>query len=81
MPTSTLTSKGQITLPKAVREALDLRTGDQVEFVRDISGDFRLRATRADVRSLKGLLHKAGRKAVSLEAMQAAIERQGTAKR
>lgn len=29
---SRLTSKGQITLPKAVREALDLHTGDRVIF-------------------------------------------------
>jgi antitoxin PrlF len=29
---ATVTSKGQITLPKAVREALGLRPGSQVEF-------------------------------------------------
>ena len=30
MPTSTLTSKGQTTVPKEVREALDLETGDKL---------------------------------------------------
>jgi AbrB family looped-hinge helix DNA binding protein len=30
-----LTSKGQVTIPKAVRDALDLRPGDEVDFVRD----------------------------------------------
>ena len=30
MPTSTLTSKGQTTVPKEVREALDLDTGDKL---------------------------------------------------
>ena len=30
---ATVTSKGQITLPKAVREALDLVPGTQVDFV------------------------------------------------
>ncbi|WP_369123396.1 AbrB/MazE/SpoVT family DNA-binding domain-containing protein, partial [Shewanella electrica] len=33
MPTATVTSKGQITIPAAVRRALGLRTGDRVEFV------------------------------------------------
>jgi antitoxin PrlF len=31
--TATLTSKGQITMSAAVREALDVSTGDRVEFV------------------------------------------------
>jgi AbrB family looped-hinge helix DNA binding protein len=30
MPTSTLTSKGQTTVPKEVREALDLDVGDKL---------------------------------------------------
>ena len=35
MSTATITSKGQITIPKTVREALDLDAGDQVVFVVD----------------------------------------------
>lgn len=31
--TSTLSSKGQVTIPKRVREALGLRAGDAVEYV------------------------------------------------
>lgn len=30
MPTSTITSKGQTTVPKAVRDALDLEAGDRL---------------------------------------------------
>jgi AbrB family looped-hinge helix DNA binding protein len=30
MPTSTITSKGQTTVPKEVREALDLEAGDKL---------------------------------------------------
>jgi AbrB family looped-hinge helix DNA binding protein len=34
MPTTTLTSKGQMTLPKAIRDEMGLKTGDKVELVR-----------------------------------------------
>jgi AbrB family looped-hinge helix DNA binding protein len=45
MALAKLTSKGQITIPKAVRQQLGLRTGDQIEFVRD-NGGFRIEKTR-----------------------------------
>lgn len=32
MPTSTITSKGQTTVPKEVREALDLEAGDKLSW-------------------------------------------------
>ena len=53
MPTSTLTSKGQITLPQAVRQALGLETGDKIDFV-EVEGGYKLVALRKDVRGLKG---------------------------
>jgi antitoxin PrlF len=57
MATATLTSKGQTTIPKAVRDHLGLRTGDRMEFV--IQGDaVVLRALTRDVRELKGMLPK-----------------------
>ena len=37
-----LTSKGQVTIPKVVRERLGLRPGDEVDFVAR-SGEYRLR--------------------------------------
>jgi antitoxin PrlF len=77
MPTATVTSKGQVTLPKKVRDALRVKPGDQVDFVLDAEGDVRVRAARIDVRDLKGILHRPGRKAVSLQAMEVAIARRG----
>ncbi len=74
MPTATLTSKGQITLPKAVRERLRLQTGDAVEFVVG-DDEIRVRAGHVDVSELQGLLRRPGRKAVSLDDMDAAIRR------
>jgi len=77
MPTATLTSKGQLTLPKKVREALGLKPGDQVDFVLDAAGEVRLRPGAYDVRELRGLLHRAGRPAVSVEEMEESIARRG----
>jgi AbrB family looped-hinge helix DNA binding protein len=59
MPTSTLTSKGQITLPKAVREHLDLAAGDEVDFMIDGDGVVRLAARRRPAADLYGLIHRA----------------------
>lgn len=80
MPTATVTSKGQITLPKRVREALRVKVGDQVDFVLEADGEVRVRAASGDVSELKGLLHRAGRRPVSLQAMEAAIARRGRPK-
>jgi AbrB family looped-hinge helix DNA binding protein len=81
MPTSTLTTKGQITLPKQVREKLHLQPGDRVDFVVEADGEIRVRASRTDVRELKGLLHQPGRKSVSLEEMAAAVARAASRRR
>jgi antitoxin PrlF len=73
MPTATLTSKGQLTLPKAIRDRLRVDAGDTVDFVIDANGEVQVRAGRFDARDLRGLLRKAGRKPVTLEAMDEAI--------
>jgi AbrB family looped-hinge helix DNA binding protein len=73
MATATLTSKGQITLPKVIRERLRVDSGDQVDFVVNDRGDIVVRAANADVADLKGLLKREGRRAVSVEKMNAAI--------
>lgn len=74
MPTSTLTSRGQTTIPKAIREALQLQPGDRVEFIQE---DDRvvLRRAASDLTELDGLLDRSGEDAVSLEEMDAAIAR------
>lgn len=38
MAKSKITTKGQVTIPKSVRERLGLRPGDQIEFVEDAAG-------------------------------------------
>ena len=75
MPTATVTSKGQITLPKPVRDHLRVETGDTVDFVIGQDGEVRVRAGDIDVADLKGLLHRPGRRPVPLAQMDAAIRR------
>lgn len=72
MPTSTLTSKGQITLPLAVRQAMGLETGDKVDFV-EVDGGFKLVSLRKDVRRLKGRFAGRVQQPVSLQEMDEAI--------
>ena len=75
MPASTLTSKGQTTIPKDVRNHLKLRTGDQIDFVIEPDGSVVIRPATVHVRELKGILHRKGMKAQSLDAMNAAIRK------
>ena len=79
MVTATITSKGQITLPKEVREALGVGTGDRLEFVAEEKGVYKVIPATRDVKSLKGLISKPA-KPVSVEDMNRAIVR-GASKR
>ncbi|GAB4341469.1 MAG: AbrB/MazE/SpoVT family DNA-binding domain-containing protein [Leptolyngbyaceae cyanobacterium] len=72
MLTSTITSKGQITIPKEIRDLLNLHPGDRIDFIVE-NGRIYVQPTDVDVRSLSGLLYKPDRKPVSLEEMDAAI--------
>ncbi len=78
MSAATLTSKGQITLPKPVRDALCLGVGDRVDFVAMPDGRYTLVPIKASILSLKGCV-PAPKKAVSVAAMNRAI-RQRAAK-
>jgi AbrB family looped-hinge helix DNA binding protein len=73
MPTAKLTSRGQTTIPKAIREALRLQPGDRVEFI--LEGDqVVLRRAGADLTALDGMLDRSDREPASVEAMNEAIE-------
>jgi AbrB family looped-hinge helix DNA binding protein len=75
MHTATMTSKGQMTVPKPIRERLRIGAGDQVDFVINDRGEIVVRAATGDVKELKGLLRagRARQTAVSVERMNAAI--------
>ncbi len=58
MPTATLTSKGQITIPAQVRAALGLDAGDKIDFVEIENGQFAIRPRTASIRDLEGCIPK-----------------------
>ncbi len=53
MPTSTLTRKGQVTIPKEIRDELGLTEGDRVFFVRP-GDEIVLKVLRGNVLELRG---------------------------
>lgn len=73
MGTATVTSKGQITIPVEVRNALGLRSGSRVGFVPTGTGSYELVAETRTITSLKGAV--ASTRAVSLDEMDDAIGR------
>ena len=58
MPTATLTSKGQVTIPAEVRDRLGLKTGDKVDFLFGEEGAVILRSTRTPFEEIVGALRK-----------------------
>lgn len=52
---STITSKGQVTIPAEVRKYLGIKTSDKIAFVIDAEGTVRLKVPRyPDIASLRG---------------------------
>ena len=76
MSAATVTSKGQITIPVAVRDGLGVGAGDRVEFVEVAPGRYEVIAATQPVAALKGMFGPAKR-SVSLDAMNAVIARRG----
>ena len=74
MPSSTLTSKGQTTIPHEIRERLRLRPGDRIDFVAHDDGTVTLHARNRPVTELAGLLYRPGQKPVSIKEMDEAIK-------
>ena len=70
---STLTSKGQITLPKAIRDKLGLDAGSQLRFELLPDNTIQARAVKADARSVRGLLKSPLVRSPGIEAEDAAL--------
>ena len=74
MAKAQVTSKGQITVPKEVRDFLLVETGDRIEFVISPEGTVFIRACKFEVEDIRGILHKKNQRKVSIEEMDAAIK-------
>ena len=73
MTTATVTSKGQITIPKEVRDFLGAREGDRLEFSMERDGRVQLRRLGRSIRELAGILHQPGMKPMTQDEMDQAI--------
>lgn len=71
---STVTQKGQVTIPKSVRDNLHLVTGDKIEFVLNDRGEVVIKPVTRKVAEVAGLLSKYKKsQPVSIEAMDQAV--------
>jgi len=78
MPTSTLTSKGQITLPKEIRDRLGLRIGDRIRFRETADGTVVLEPETGSLMALFGALTPPDGRHLGVEEMNEAIRRGAT---
>ena len=80
MPTATLTTKGQVTIPKEVREHLGVDTGDRLSFVVQEDGTVVVTPITHHVRELGGLLRRPRQRPLSIEQMDEGISQRMRAK-
>ncbi|MGO2745659.1 AbrB/MazE/SpoVT family DNA-binding domain-containing protein [Microbacterium sp.] len=73
MPTATMTSKGQITVPKEIREALHLEAGARITFVRLSNGSYSLVPRTGKIQDLFGMLYDPNAPTMSIEDINDAI--------
>ena len=65
MALATITTKGQVTIPKMIRDSLKLNTGDKIEIILTEKREAIIRPVSKKVDEIFRKLHKPGRKSVS----------------
>jgi antitoxin PrlF len=79
MLNSTVTSKGQVTIPKKIREFLNVRTSDKVIFTPVEDGKVLITARQKPAYELFGMLkHRRPARPVSLREMDSTIRKRRT---
>lgn len=73
MAIATLTTKGQVTIPKQIRETLKLHTGDKIEIIVTKNREALIRPISKKVDDVFSKLYRPTRKTVSVESMNDAI--------
>jgi AbrB family looped-hinge helix DNA binding protein len=64
---ATLTSKGQTTIPKEIRDSLRMKAGDRMTFTLMPDATVLMRVKSKSITELAGVLYKKGRKTVPIE--------------
>lgn len=64
---ATLTSKGQTTIPKEIRDSLHMKAGDRMTFTLMPDATVVMRVKSKSITELAGALYKKGRKAIPTE--------------
>lgn len=64
---ATLTSKGQTTIPKEIRDGLGMKPGDRMTFTLMQDATVVMRVKNKSISDLAGTLYKKGRKSVPVE--------------
>lgn len=70
---ASMTSKGQVTVPKDIRDRLKLKAGDRVDFQEMPDGSVVMRAANLSALDIIGILARPGQKPVSVEEMNEGI--------
>lgn len=80
MATSTITSRGQTTIPRKIRERNHLREGDQIEWVETEDGHIEVIPITRDAAKVAGLFKDWVKAPVSVEEMNLAVKQAAAAK-
>lgn len=72
---ATVTDKGQVTVPKEIRDRLGITPGTKLDFEVLPDGTLRVRTLARGSENLFGLLHQPGMQARTVEEMDAGIAR------
>lgn len=75
MPTATMTSKGQITIPVKVRKALGLVPGARIDFYEIEEGEYAMRPKTGSIMDMKGCLAFGGPTFTIEEMNEAVLDR------
>ncbi len=72
MAAATMTSKGQVTIPAAIRKKLRLHPGSKIDFVENKAGETILKPRNGDIRRLRGFITHDG-PPISIDEMKEAV--------
>lgn len=75
MTLATLTTKGQVTIPKDIRDSLKLHTGDKIEIIVTENREAVIRPVSKKVDDIFCKLHRPGQKAASLDEIDNAVRK------